>query len=328
MSLKDIASVLGLSITTVSRALNGYDDVAENTRLRIQQEARRRGYRPHSAARSLKTGKANVIGMLYPTAPLPFNGTRFADIIGATSLALAEREVDLLIVADAPDSDQRSLQRTLGSCYLSALIVAHTTRHDSRLITLQQLGFPFLALGRSDLTKPYAWFDFDQFAGPTLAVDHYVAQGLQHIAWLGSHLDQTFVSQRRAGFLAAMSRHRLSTDLCLHMAPTRREGYRMTRQLLAQPCPPQVLIADSSSLGEGAAIALREAGRLTGDSRIELMIYNGLPTDSVIETPVASIAQATWPAVGQQVADMALRLMAGDPISSLQVLWQPTLNLP
>lgn len=328
MSLKDIASALGLSVTTISRALNGYDDVAEETRLRIQQEARRRGYRPNPVARSLKTGKTNALGLLFPSSPLPFNGTSFVDVIGAIAQALAEREVDLLIVADTPENDHRSLQRMLRSRYVSGLIVAHTTRQDSRLAKLQQLNFPFLALGRSELTAPYAWFDFDHYTGPRMAVDHYVAQGLRRIAWLGSHLDQAFVSQRREGYLSAMQRHGFDSDLCWQTDPSRLEGYRATRQLLALPQPPQALIADSSSLGEGAAIALREMGRLSGPERIELMIYNGLPADSVIDVPVASIAQATWPAIGQQVAEMALRLMAGESVSSLQVLWQPELKIP
>ena len=63
MSLKAIATALGLSVTTVSRALNGYDDVAETTRQRIQDEARCRGYRPNIEASRLKTGWANAVGL-------------------------------------------------------------------------------------------------------------------------------------------------------------------------------------------------------------------------------------------------------------------------
>ncbi len=71
MSLKAIASVLGLSVTTVSRALNGYEDVAKHTRQRVEEEARRRGYRPNVAARRLKTGRANAVGVVYPMSAPP-----------------------------------------------------------------------------------------------------------------------------------------------------------------------------------------------------------------------------------------------------------------
>ncbi|MTD28018.1 LacI family DNA-binding transcriptional regulator [Erwinia sorbitola] len=328
MSLKAIASALGLSVTTVSRALNGYDDVAEETRQRIQQEARRRGYRPNAVARRLKTGRTNAVGLLFPVTPLPFNDISFVEMMGAIAQSLARADVDLLIIADDTHDDHRGMQRMLRTKCVDALIVAHTARHDSRLIKLQQLAFPFLALGRSELDSPYAWFDFDNYNGPALAVTHYADRGLQRFAWLGSHHDQTFVDQRRQGFLDTLAQRGLAQDACWQVDPTRREGYRLTRQLLAQARRPQVVMADCNMLGDGAAIALREAGFITGSQRIELVVYDGLPADSVISDPVTSIVQATRPDVGQQVAEMVLRLIQGEDVNSLQVLWQPELKLP
>lgn len=327
MSLKVIASALGLSVTTVSRALNGYDDVAEETRMRIQQEARRRGYRPNAVARRLKTGRTNAVGLLFPVTPLPFNDISFVEMMGAIAQSLARADVDLLIIADDTHDDHRGMQRMLRTHCVDALIVAHTARHDSRLIKLQQLGFPFLALGRSELDSPYAWFDFDNALGPALAVAHFADQGLQRFAWLGSHHDQTFVGQRHQGFLDALAQRGLSQDACWQVEPTRREGYRLTCQLLAAAQRPQVLMTDCNMLGDGAAIALREAGCLTGPQRIELVVYDGLPEDSVVVDSVTSIVQATRPDVGQQVAEMVLRLMQGEDVSTLQVLWQPELKL-
>lgn len=328
MSLKSIATTLGLSVTTVSRALNGYDDVAAETRQRIMQEAQRRGYRPNSVARRLKTGRTNAVGLLFPVAPPLFNDISFVETIGATAQSLAAQDIDLLIIADDTHDDHRGLQRMLRTRYVDALIVAHTSRHDSRLHRLQQLNFPFIALGRSQLAAPYAWFDFDNFSGSRLAVEHYAQRGLRRIAWIGSHHDQYFVTQRRQGYLDVVQQRRLAPGLCWQAEPTRREGYRLTRQLLAMPQPPEALIADCNMLGDGAAIALREAGRLSGPDAIELMVYDGLPADSVIIEPVASIIQATRLQVGQQLADMVLRLIDGEELSALQVLWQPTLQLP
>ena len=112
------------------------------------------------------------------------------------------------------------------------------------------------------------------------------------------------------------------------MEPTRREGYRLTRQMLAQHPQPQVIVTDCNMLGDGAAIALREAGRLTGPQQIVLVVYDGLPADSVVSDPVASIDQATRPDVGQQVASMVMKLIEGQDVATLQVLWQPVLKLP
>jgi LacI family transcriptional regulator len=70
-------------------------------------------------------------------------------------------------------------------------------------------------------------------------------------------------------------------------------------------------------------MALAQLGRLTGDNRVALVVYDGLPQDSIIETPVGAVIQSTRQGVGRQIASMVRRLIAGDDLASLQVLWQP-----
>lgn len=64
-------------------------------------------------------------------------------------------------------------------------------------------------------------------------------------------------------------------------------------------------------------------GRLTGDNRVATVVYDGLPQDSIIETDVAAVIQSTRRGVGRQIADMVRRLIAGEDLATLQVLWQP-----
>ena len=63
-------------------------------------------------------------------------------------------------------------------------------------------------------------------------------------------------------------------------------------------------------------------GRLTGDNRVAPVVYDGLPQDSIIETDVAAVIQSTRRR-GRQIADMVRRLIAGEDLATLQVLWQP-----
>jgi LacI family transcriptional regulator len=199
MSLKAIASVLGLSVTTVSRALNGYEDVAKQTRQRVEEEAQRRGYRPNVAARRLKTGRANAVGLVYPMSAPPLSDTHFNKILVALDQRLSHYDIDLLLLTDKPHDGQRSLIRMLRSRAVDAIVVTHTSPHDERLLSLQQKGFNFLTLGRSDAQQDHAWFDVDNAAGSVLAVKHCLALGMQRIAWLGGNETCTFVRDRRQG---------------------------------------------------------------------------------------------------------------------------------
>ncbi|WP_292987432.1 LacI family DNA-binding transcriptional regulator [Pantoea sp.] len=325
MSLKAIAAVLGLSVTTVSRALNGYQDVAPETRKRIEEEAQRRGYRPNAAARRLKTGRANAVGLVYPINSSPLSGSDFSDMLLALDHHLARYEINLLLLADKQLSPS-NLTRLLRSGAVDALIVGHTTPEDSRLHTLLQTNFRFLALGRSDLPSTYAWFDVDHLAGSQLAVSWSLAQGWQRIAWLGSNENSTQVRDRRQGYLTALGE--VAPYAMAAVAPSRRAGYHQTREWLADVSVPEVIITDCAALAEGAAVALHQAGRAAGEGAILLAGWEGLPRDAILDHPVVAIRQAAPHKAGEQVAEMVMQLINGAPPETLQTLWQPWLQLP
>lgn len=326
MSLKAIAAVLGLSVTTVSRALNGYQDVAHETRKRIEEEAQRRGYRPNAAAQRLKTGRANAVGLVYPINSSPLSGSDFSDMLLALDHHLARYEINLLLLADKQQQSQSTLTRLLRSGAVDALIVGHTTPEDSRLHALLQTNFRFLALGRSDLPSTYAWFDVDHLAGSQLAVSWSLAQGRQRIAWLGSHENSTRVRDRRQGYLTALGD--VAPYAMASVTPSRRAGYHQTREWLAEAPAPEVIIADCAVLAEGAALALQQAGRATGEGAILLAGWEGLPRDAILDHPIVAIRQATPHQAGEQVAEMVMQLINGAPPETLQTLWQPWLQLP
>lgn len=323
MSLKAIAKQLGLSVTTVSRALNGYDDVSQETKARVEAEAQRRGYRPNTFARRLKMGKIDAVGLVFPVHPVPLNNSVFMDMVGEISRELAQHEVDLLLIADDDAADQHGYMRMVQGRRVDALIVAHTLDNDPRLQQLQSAGFPFLALGRSQLAKPYAWFDFDNYAGTFNATNYLISLGHERIALLSENNSQAFITQRRNGFLDAIASSQLTTDYLRPLSPNRRAGYRTVQELMALPTPPTAIITDCNSHGDGAAMALQHMGLLEGDKRVSLVVYDGLPLDSIVETEVAAVIQSTRSGVGKQIASMVLSLISGEPVEALQVLWQP-----
>ena len=81
VTLREVAQEVGLSITTVSRALNGYDDVAEETKQTIKATAEALGYTPNLNARRLKTKRADSIGLILPTENLRFSDPFFSELL-------------------------------------------------------------------------------------------------------------------------------------------------------------------------------------------------------------------------------------------------------
>ena len=115
----------------------------------------------------------------------------------------------------------------------------------------------------------------------------------------------------------------LSSEWLRAMPPSRRVGYATTKELLSLSQPPTAIITDCNTHGDGAAMALAELGRLTGENAVALVVYDGLPQDSIVDADVAAVIQSTRQGVGKQIADMVRQLINGEAIEQLQVLWQP-----
>ena len=160
-----------------------------------------------------------------------------------------------------------------------------------------------------------------------MAVDHLAALGHQRIAFLGENNQQSFIGQRYQGYLDGLMAHKLPLydGYVNKVSPSRRAGYQATQALLALPLPPTAIVCDCNMHGEGAALALYEAGLLLNGG-VSLIIYDGLPSDSLPDVAVTAIRQGTREAVGLQIAGMTMALIRNEPVSGLQVLWQPELQ--
>jgi len=115
MNLKDLARTLGLSPTTVSRALNGYPEVSAATRTRVSEAAKAHNYRPNTQAKRLATGRAMAIGHVIPISTRhEIVNPIFADFIAGAGEVYARAGYDMLLTI-APDDDEARAYREIRS---------------------------------------------------------------------------------------------------------------------------------------------------------------------------------------------------------------------
>ncbi len=327
MSLKQIAKELGLSLTTVSRSLNGYPEVAESTRAAVAAAATRLRYQPDARARGLALGRAGAVGLVFPATPGDLGDLKFLEMIHALSESFGEQGIDLLIIAATAHGELDAYRRAIASRRVDAFVVARTRVADERLEMLQAAQMPFVAYGRSaEFGHPYAWFDFDNAAGAHMATQRLIDFGHQRVGYVGAPAIYNFGELRYQGFGTALRGAGLAVDPALvqRIALDRRSGYAAMQHLLALPEPPSAVLVDNHLAGVGAAHAALHAGRVLGQD-LSLIVYDGLGPDSVIRSPITSITQPTAQLVGSVLAELLLARIAGAPIESLQRLRMPLL---
>lgn len=325
IDLKQLSARLGLSPTTVSRALNGYTDVSEATRARVMDAARELGYQPNLAARRLALGRADAVGIVYPVDTDFMGNPLFLEMIAGVSDQLEEAGIDVLLAVARATAELRTYERLVRGRRVDGLIVAHTRVADERVEYLKRVGFPFVGYGRTGNPDGFAWLDFDNEAGSVDAVRRLVALGHRRIAYVHAPLATNFAAQRHAGFLRGMAEAGVPVrpEYVVAGSLDRRGGYAAGRQLLALAERPTAILVDNNLGGVGVMRALLQAGIATG-REVSVIVNDGVPPDTLlIGQAVAAVTQPTAYESGRTMARMLHTLIEGRPLEQPQVLLQP-----
>ena len=184
--IRDVAAAAGVSITTVSDALNGKGRLPDTTRRHVREVAERLGYRPSAAARTLRTGKSGLLGLTVTTyGEEPFTFTEFAYFAemarSATSAALA-RGYALVIL---PAASRHSAFDVWSSVALDGTVVIDPSDQDPVVTDLVRSGLPVVSDGRpSGNLKVAAWVDNDHEVAVSGLLDHLAEGGARRIGLL------------------------------------------------------------------------------------------------------------------------------------------------
>ena len=325
MNLAHLARHLGMSKTTVSRALNGYPEVSERTRERVLKAAKEVGYQPNPMAQSLALGRTNVFGIIYPLLAADLGDAMFLDVVAGMSSALEAAGKSLIIAPVSPAAELPSYQQMVRARRVDGLVVSRTLVHDERIAFLSKSRFPFIAHGRTELKAPYAWFDYDNEAGIRMAMERLLGLGHQRIALIGAPPELNFARQRKDSFLAALAAAGLQADprYLIDNTLDRRSGYQAMQQLLACSPRPTAVVVDNHLSGVGAVRALLDAGVAIGKD-ISVIVWGSM-ADTLAGVNVTTIDQPDAQQAGARMMAMLLALVDGTPAGKLHELWQPVL---
>ena len=329
MNLKELAASLGLSQTTVSRALNGYPEVNEATRQRVSEEAARQGYSPNASARRLATGHAGAVGIVYTTSE--GYGPHTSEFLGGLGARLAEDEIDVLVsTADTLEDELNAYRRAAQSKKVDCIILHSPHPDDVRVELLCSLGLPFVLHGRTDMPGKIAWLDIDNHAVSETAALHLIDHGHRHVALINGPRGFTFAAHREAGFRAALTARGMEPDprLMTEGLFSDEIGFRLMQALLTQRPRPTAVVAGSMMTALGALRAIRAAGLEVGRD-ISMIAHDDVFPYLNAETmaPAMSTTRSSIRKAGRRIGELALEVLGGRPPETIQELWPVDLIL-
>lgn len=316
-NLKQLAQSLGLSITTVSRALDGYADVSATTRERVREAADKVGYRPNASARRLRKQRAELVAVTLPSDPGHIGPPHFLDMLSGCAEHLAAAGLNL-VIAPVPrgESELDICRRFVDGRRVDAMLLVRTKRKDERVEFLQSRGIPFVTNGRTESLTPHPYIDGDGFAGFRAATLRFHAAGHRRIGHIAGPQEYYFAHDRCRGWRAAVEECGLATDLCAEGAPLEQGGYLAALELLRQPSRPTALVCATDEMAIGALRALRE---VDGGNQISIVGHDDLPMGAFTSPPLSTM-RMTGEHLGASFASLLLRAIAGETAEELQEL--------
>jgi LacI family transcriptional regulator len=315
MNLKELAQTLGLSPTTVSRALNGYPEVNDATRARVRAAALEHNYHPNSRAIRLATGRAMAVGHVIPIANRhEIVNPVFADFIAGAGEVYSRNDYDMLLSV-VPDEDEAQTYRNLrvkGS--VDGVIVHGPRQNDPRIPLLRFIGLPFVVHGRaSGTTGPYSWLDVNNRRAFHQATGFLLGLGHRRIALVNGLEFLDFAIRRRKGYVDALTGRGIAPDPKLMSSDEMSEiaGFRAARAMLALPDPPTAFVAASMISGMGVRRAV-ESARLRLGRDVSLVIFDDDLSymKNGEEKPIFTAVRSSVREAGRLVAEMLLHRVA------------------
>ena len=327
-TLRDLSRHLGLSVTQVSRALNGHDDVAARTRARVVEAARDLRYQPNVSARKLVTGRSGMVGLVLPGVPPPEEEGQFVQIVGGLSQHLSRLGRPFVLhVAGAEEDGLDAYRRLLSGGALDGFVLLDPEVRDRRASFLREAGVPFVIHGRVEGPEDYPFYDIDNREVGRRLTDALLAAGHRRVAFLNGPEGRSYAEGRRDGFLAAHAARGIAPEPGLHrFGPmTEAEGHLAALSLWGGDAQATAVACGNARLARGVLRTLAALG-LSVPGDVSVVAHDdaipGLtparfdPPVTVTRSPLAE----GWPHLAQALAAR----LDGAPVASLQRLGEVT----
>lgn len=326
VTISDVADDLGVTKSTVSRALNGYPDIAETTRLRISRAAERLGYRPLSHAQAIRTGRVRSLGLVLQIdnedSARPFLANFIA---GVTQAASAENWTITISTAESEQGVRETLSRLVDEHKADGFILPRTLLRDGRIETLKAQNVPFIMFGRTEDPSGCAWYDIKGEDAMRAATTRLASLGHTRIAHVPGGVEYTYAKLRMEGYREGLEAAGIAFDPDLIGAPalTRRGGDASARALLALPEPPTAITFAVDRAALGAYRTAKDLNLRIG-ADISVIAYDGVPEGAYADPGLTTFAVNSRQA-GERLATLLIKRIRGTAPEELRELAPATL---
>ncbi len=304
VTIKDIAERLGISPSTVSRALKDHPDISKATKQAVRELAEKLNYEPNAIALSLLSSRSNIIGLIIPEIVHYF----FSQVISGIEDVANDAGYHVIICQsnESYSRETRNVQALLSSRIEGLLLsISKETRDLDHLRNLRKKNIPIVFFDRIPKDFETDHVIIDDFNGAYQAVKHLIDTGCKRIAHLGTTQDIGIGRDRHNGFIQALKDHDLPVDERLIVScDTYKAARLITRRLIYELNPADGIFAVNDMTAIGALQTAKECGIKIPEKLAVVGFSNGIYSN-MTDPPLTTVEQFGYK-MGQKAVRMLL----------------------
>lgn len=319
-----LAKQLGLSVSTVSRALNGYSDVSEQTRARVLQGAADFNYTPNAASLRLRHGRSDAVGLLLSPSPHRFIEPFYIPLLTYLDEGMRRHGYDLM-VSTVPQGVEEDgfMRRLVASKRVDVAVLTRPRRQDARMRYLRDNNFGFVWLGSGEMMEGGAQVELDAGHAARIATERLIGLGHKRIACISGPSMYLDAWSYTRSYRAVMAEHGLDVlpDLVAECEPTEENGMTLASIMFDLEPRPTAIVCNSDLIAWGVTQAAGSRGIVLGRD-VSLI---GLDNSAISPLTKPPLTTFQWPQkdIADALIAAILSVISGEPAPPTK--FRPTL---
>ncbi len=309
-SLKDISRECGVSVATVSKALNDHTDISEETRSRVRKVAKELGYSPNFSARALKTNRTHGIGVLFvDEGRSGLTHDYFAGVLDSFKSTVEDNGYDITFInCSRKQKDRMTFLEHVKYHGFDGVVIACIDFNEPEVVELVQSGIPIVTIDH--LFNNIIAIMSDNVTGMTELTEYAIKRGHSRIAYIHGENSSAVTTARLSGFYRAVERNGIAIPDEYVVGAAYRDtqaAYKQTLNLLNMKKRPTCIFYPDDFATLGGINAIREK-KLRIPEDISVAGYDGIKAVTTLEPQLTTIVQAT-DQIGEKAAKKLISLI-------------------
>jgi len=317
VTVEDVARHAGVSIATVSRAINESHMLAKATYDRVMDSVEKLGFTPTPAARNLRQQKTQNIALVVPSILNPF----FPELVSAVHSAVSEQGYSLLLV-DSNKSEQEALRIANSRIADGVLLVGSTSSHPLRR-SIENMNIPIVALDRAPTELGATVVQTTNVRGAREVVEHLIEQGHTEIAHITGPAGLSVAEQRTDGYRQALEGNgvKFRPDLVIAGDFSENSGAEAAMQLIESGALFSAIFAANDTQAIGVLAALRRH-RIRVPDEVAVAGFDGINLSNYVNPALTTYEQPVGE-IAKYAANLLLQRLAGEASDTGDVIKLP-----